>query len=195
MEAAKVAFETLRLVVPPSKEVLEIPKRLEQNLALNDIIQGDIAKFLTVYLATYNLITREKTAPIPHVQDTLARLSSRTKLAITTMRFVSKDQIMHELKQFSLDAYFGSVVTALDTSRPKPSPEPLIKAVAPFNVNLGDCMVVGDSVVDVRAGKAVGAKTVSVLSGLYSYEELELEKPDLIIEDVTCLPDHVDLAY
>ncbi len=195
LEAAKVTFATLRLAMPTSKEVLEIPKRLEQNLALNDIVEGDIAKFLTVYLATYNSITKEKTTPIPHIQGTLARLSSRAKLAITTMRFVSKAQIMQELKQFSLDTYFDNVITALDTRRPKPSPEPLIKAVAPFNVDLADCVVVGDSVIDIRAGKAAGAKTVSVLSGLYSHEELELEKPDLIIEDVTRLPGHVDLAY
>jgi len=47
---------------------------------------------------------------------------------------------------------------------------------------------VGDSVVDVKAGKAAGTKTVAVLSGLYSREELLDNNPDFIINDISELP-------
>ena len=57
-----------------------------------------------------------------------------------------------------------------------------------------DCVIAGDSVIDIRAGKAAGAKTVAVLSGLYSQKELAEEKPDLILKDITWLPNHVDSA-
>ena len=50
----------------------------------------------------------------------------------------------------------------------------------------------GDSVIDVRAGKAAGAKTAAVLSGLYGYDELVKEKPDLILNDVTELPKFIE---
>jgi phosphoglycolate phosphatase-like HAD superfamily hydrolase len=53
-------------------------------------------------------------------------------------------------------------------------------------------VVVGDSVVDIRAGKNAGAKTVAVLSGIFSREELEKEKPDLILESVKELPDFIE---
>lgn len=53
-------------------------------------------------------------------------------------------------------------------------------------------MIVGDSVIDIKAGKAAGAKTVAVLSGLFARDELALENPDLILNDVTQLPNHVD---
>ncbi len=55
-----------------------------------------------------------------------------------------------------------------------------------------ECAIVGDSVVDVRAGKAAGAKTVAVLSGIFTRRELEKEKPDLILENVRKLPDFVE---
>jgi len=41
---------------------------------------------------------------------------------------------------------------------------------------------VGDSVCDIRAGKAAGAKTAAVLSGLFSCAELAREHPDLILK-------------
>ena len=55
-----------------------------------------------------------------------------------------------------------------------------------------ECVVVGDSVADIKAGKAAGAITVAVLSGIFSREELEREKPDLILENVNKLPDFLE---
>jgi phosphoglycolate phosphatase-like HAD superfamily hydrolase len=67
----------------------------------------------------------------------------------------------------------------------------LIKCVKALDVQICDCVIVGDSVSDVRAGKAAGAVTVAVLSGLFSREELAKERPDLILKDVTVLPDFI----
>jgi phosphoglycolate phosphatase-like HAD superfamily hydrolase len=38
----------------------------------------------------------------------------------------------------------------------------------------------------------VGAKPVAVLSGLFSREELANERPDLILKDVTALPNFIE---
>jgi phosphoglycolate phosphatase len=81
------------------------------------------------------------------------------------------------------------VTTALDTRYPKPSPQAFIQCAEKLNVETGECLVVGDSVADVRAGKNAGAKTVAVLSGIFSRAELEEEKPDLILESVSKLPE------
>ena len=61
-----------------------------------------------------------------------------------------------------------------------------------MNVPLCECVVIGDSVVDIKAGKLAGAKTVAVLSGIYTREELEPEKPDLIIENINEFPKFLD---
>ena len=55
-----------------------------------------------------------------------------------------------------------------------------------------ECVVVGDSVADIKAGKTAGIKTVAVLSGIFSREELESEKPDLILKSVNKLPDFLE---
>jgi len=46
--------------------------------------------------------------------------------------------------------------------------------------------------VDVEAGRAAGAKTVAVTSGLYTLGELEAAKPDFIIRAISELPSLLD---
>lgn len=122
LEAAKTAFQTLGQKIPEKRAVFEIPKRLEQNLPISDIVHVNVTDFLNVYLKTYYSVTKDKSKPFPNVETTLAQLSQKLKLALITMRFVPKTQIATELEQFRLAKYFSHIVTALDTRKPKPSP-------------------------------------------------------------------------
>jgi HAD superfamily hydrolase (TIGR01509 family) len=192
IEAARIAFQSVGQKPPEKKTALEIPRRLEQGLTISDIMNGDTKKFLVVYLKTYYSITQEKTKLLPNVSETIEILSEKAKLALITMRQVSKQVIIKELDCFGISKYFTHVVTALDTSKPKPSPEALIKCVKALDVEICDCIIAGDSVNDVRAGKAAGARTVAVLSGLFRCEELVKERPDLILHDVTALPGFIE---
>jgi HAD superfamily hydrolase (TIGR01509 family) len=195
LEAARVAFTALGKKPLDTGAALEIPKRLEQGLPIGDLVGADVNAFLDVYLRTYYSVTKTLTKPVPNVKPTLETLACKAKLALITMRFVPKADVIEELRQFSLAQCFSHVVTALDTCKPKPSPEALISAVKALDVNMCDCVIVGDSVADVRAGKAAGAMTVAVLSGLFSREELAEEKPDLILRDVSELPVFLVFAF
>jgi HAD superfamily hydrolase (TIGR01509 family) len=192
LEAARVAFETLKQKPLEPNAALEIPKRLEQGFPISDIIKSDKRQFLRVYLETYYSITWHKTKLITKVAETLELLSNKAKLALITMRFVPRKDIVKELEYFGISKYFTYVVTALDTPRPKPSPEALIECVKALDVDICSCIMAGDSVNDVRAGKAAGAKTVAVLSGLFQYEELVKEDPDLVLNDVNSLPMYIE---
>ena len=185
IETARIAFEETGQQPPEVKVALEIPKRIERKQNIKDIIMTDTSEFLEVYLETFYRISASKTQPFPCVANALEVLSQQTKLAVITMRFVSGNSVIKELQQFKLNRYFSQVVTGLDTHKPKPSPEALKKAVAAMNVEISECLIVGDSVVDVEAGKAAGSKTVAVLTGLYSRDELEKASPDLIINNIS----------
>jgi HAD superfamily hydrolase (TIGR01509 family) len=192
LEAARIAFQAIGQKPPAEKTALEIPRRLEQGLSMSDITNGDSKEFLNVYFRTYYLISQEKTKLIPNVSAALESLSQKAKLALITMRYAPRQAIIKELECFGISQYFTHVVTALDTSKPKPSPEALINCVKALDVDICDCLIAGDSVSDVRAGKAAGARTVAVLSGLFHCEELIKEKPDLILDDVTLLPNFIE---
>ena len=191
-EAAKIAFQAIGQEPPEKEAALEIPRKLERKQPINDVIKGDLHKFLSVYLNAYYSITTDKTKLLPNVSTTLKTLSAKAKLALVTMRAFPKENIIKELEVFKIAKYFTYVVTALDTHKPKPSPEALMKCVKALDVQICDCVIAGDSISDIRAGKAAGAKTVAVLSGLFSRRELAEENPDLIIKDVTELPNFIE---
>ncbi|MDH7478265.1 MAG: HAD family hydrolase [Candidatus Bathyarchaeota archaeon] len=193
VEAVKTAFSVLGQKVAAAEVAMEIPKRLEQNLPINDLVKGmDTQKFLDLYLNAYYKFTATKSKPMPKIAVTLRKLSSKAALALITMRYVPKENVIKELENFGLAKYFQHVITALDTHTPKPSPEALIKCAKKFGIQPCECLVVGDSVADIKAGKNAGAKTVAVLSGIFSREELEREKPDLILKNVNKLPDFLE---
>lgn len=191
LESARIAFQAIGQKSPSKKFMLEIPRRIEQGLSLSDIMNGDKKRFLRVYLDAYYSITETKTKLLPNVSAALEALSGKAKLALITMRHVSNQAMQKELDYLGVSRYFTHVVTALDTSKPKPSPEALIRCIKALDLEMSDCIIAGDSVNDVRAGKAAGARTVAVLSGLFNRQELANECPDLILPDVTVLPQFI----
>lgn len=192
-EALKRAFTAMGCENFDPKIALEIPRKLEQNLPIDNLTPyGNADEFLKKYLKAYYELTESKAKLLPSVSATLETLSKKAKLALITMRHVPKDKVIMEMEKFGLAKYFHCTVTALDTSLPKPSPKAIIQCARVLGVKIGECAVVGDSVIDVKAGKAAGAKTVAVLSGIFTKEELEKMKPDLIIESIKELPAFLD---
>ncbi|MCL2691546.1 MAG: HAD family hydrolase [Candidatus Bathyarchaeota archaeon] len=189
IEAAQIGFQALGQESPDVSVALEIPKHMEQGLSLDGLVYGDLKKFIKAYLQAYHVLTEGKTKLLPNVSKAIETLSLRAKLALITMRHVPNHVVVKELDCFGIGKYFSSVMTGIDTIKPKPSPEAIFRCIEKFNVKSVDCLIAGDSVNDIKAGKAAGIKTVGLLSGLYSYEELAKEFPDLILSDLTKLPD------
>ncbi|MEM1539971.1 MAG: HAD family hydrolase [Candidatus Bathyarchaeia archaeon] len=188
-EALERALEKLDVKNFNSNLILEIPRRLEQNLPIKDLLPKiDVEKFLRVYLEAYYRIAEEKAKPLPNIQKTLETLSRKARLALLTMRYVPYESVGKWLEKVGLAKYFQCVVTALNTRFPKPSPKALIDCAERLGIEVGKCAIVGDSITDIKAGKSAGAKTVAVLSGIFTREELENEKPDLIIREISELP-------
>ena len=77
---------------------------------------------------------------------------------------------------------FDVVVTADDTPRHKPNPDPILHALDALGADPGDACYVGDAPFDMQAGKAAGLVTVAVTWGFFSRTDLEAEGPDLIVD-------------
>lgn len=72
----------------------------------------------------------------------------------------------------------------------KPDPESLLKAMDFCKCSPAETAMVGDSAVDIQAGKAAGIATCGVLGGFRPKEELEAAGPDIIIRSLLELADH-----
>lgn len=69
----------------------------------------------------------------------------------------------------------------------KPKPGLLLKAAKDFGLDFSKCYVIGDSLVDVKAGKAVGCRAVligNLKCDTCKLMEKEDIRPDLIVPDV-----------
>jgi len=174
---------------------VEVARRLEQDLPIDDLFtKFHIAKeaeerFLPAYLNAYYSAVISKSRLFPNVKETLDTLVESFALGLVTLRYVVREQVMDELRHLGIKKYFRVVVTALDVEKPKPYPDAVLLAAKKLKISIAECAVVGDSIVDIQAGKAAGAKTIAVLTGLFTREELEKEKPDIIVKDADSMLD------
>ena len=63
----------------------------------------------------------------------------------------------------------------------KPYPDPVLLAAEKLGVAARACIMVGDTTVDIRAGRNAGAQTVGVLCGFGEEPELRRQGADLIL--------------
>ena len=116
---------------------------------------------------------------IPQVQETLEKLHPHFPMAVVSAR--NQEGTQSFLEQYHLVHFFHSIVTAQTCRYTKPYPDPILWAAQQMNVSPQDCLMIGDTTVDIRAGKAAGAQTVGVLCGFGTEKELRRAGADLII--------------
>ena len=125
---------------------------------------------------------------IPGVRDMLELLKPHYPLSIVTARGQRTTQAF--LDQFELSGCFASVVHAQSCRRCKPRPDQLLWIAAKMGLSPAQCLMIGDTTVDIRAGKAAGAQTVGVLCGFGEEGELRRAGADLILKTT---PDLVEV--
>jgi N-acetyl-D-muramate 6-phosphate phosphatase len=126
---------------------------------------------------------------VPGVRAMLAALYRRYPLAIVSARGQRSTQIFldcHELTPF-----FQIIVTGQTCQHTKPYPDPILYAAEKMNVPPEQCLMIGDTTVDIRAGRAAGSQTVGVLCGFGQQDELARAGADLILPTTALVVDHL----
>jgi N-acetyl-D-muramate 6-phosphate phosphatase len=117
---------------------------------------------------------------IPGVVEMLEKLSTHFQLGIVSARGERSVQLF--LMQFNISGYFKSIASAQTCVRSKPDPCPVLWVAKQMDISPQDCLMVGDTTVDIRAGKLAGAQTVGVLCGFGEEKELIDSGADFIVE-------------
>lgn len=116
---------------------------------------------------------------IPGVRAMLEALHGRYRLAIVSSRDARGVQAF--LEQHALRPLFDAVASGRTTARAKPHPAPVRWAAARLGLPTAACLMIGDTTVDIRAGRAAGAQTAGVLCGFGQAAELAAAGADLIL--------------
>ncbi|MBT3713234.1 MAG: HAD family hydrolase [Anaerolineae bacterium] len=138
-------------------------------------------------------LTRKKPPPLKHfiliegIREMLTALQGKYPMAVVTAR--NESGTMQFLEQYDLLPFFDVIVTALTAEHSKPYPDPVLHATQAMTVPPENCLMIGDTTVDIRAGKSAGAQTVGVLCGFGEEKELRQRGADLILENTADLGD------
>jgi HAD superfamily hydrolase (TIGR01509 family) len=127
---------------------------------------------------------------VPHdmmvgVQEMLQTLA--THYPMCTITTGTAPRVERFLEHYKVRELFTSVVGSQTTLRMKPHPEPLLYAAQAMGVAPQECLMIGDTTIDVRTGKSAGAQTVGVLCGFGTEAELRRTGANLILRTTSDL--------
>jgi len=117
---------------------------------------------------------------IPGVREMLVELKGHYPLAVVSAR--DENTTRHFLDSWELTQFFHCIATAQTCEHTKPYPDPIIWAAQKMDIPPEACLMVGDTTVDIRAGKSAGAQTAGVLCGFGGRNELERRRADIILD-------------
>lgn len=116
---------------------------------------------------------------IPGVSHMLAQLARFYPMGVVSARDeVSSLAFIH---QFSLEDHFKVVVSSQTCRYTKPFPDPLLYAAEKLGVAPENCLMVGDTPVDMRAATLANMQALGVLCGFGRKAELERAGAHIIL--------------
>ncbi len=142
-----------------------------------DLLERLIATYREYNLANHDRMVRVYPGVVEAVREIKAR-GRRTGLVTSKARTGA----LRGLRLAGLEAMMDVLVCADEVANPKPHPEPVERAVALLGADPKTTVYVGDSIHDLRSGRAAGVRTAAVLWGPFTRGHLEAAEPDYWIE-------------
>lgn len=130
-------------------------------------------------------INKRRNPPMKHyllidgVREMLTALHPHYPMTVVSAREPQSTRAF--LEQFELAHFFKEIVSATSVEHTKPFPHPIRYAAGIMGVKPEECLMIGDTTVDIRAGRAAGAQAVGVLCGFGEEDELRKTGADLIL--------------
>ena len=151
---------------------------VEQMRAFSD---ERVDELVDVYRA-HNLEEYEKVRLFPGMRDVVEALRRhRRPLGVVTVK--GRPAVDLTFSLLELDGLFDVVITADDTPRQKPEPDPIRAALAQLDEGPDEAAYVGDAPFDIQAAKAAEVRAVAVSwGGIHPRERLAGERPDAIVD-------------
>ncbi|MGH7580405.1 MAG: HAD-IA family hydrolase [Gemmatimonadales bacterium] len=145
----------------------------------------DTAGLLDVLIATYreyNLKHHDRMVTVyPGVVD-VVKVLKQDGIATGLVTSKNRSGALRGLTLARLESLMDVLVCADEVDNPKPHPEPVEKAVRLLGADPATTVYVGDSIHDMRSGRAAGVHTAAVLWGPFGRSHLEGARPDYWLE-------------
>jgi phosphoglycolate phosphatase len=138
-------------------------------------------KAYDAFLLYYSNHLLDNTMLYPSVKDLLKSLNGKKKAVITNK---PEDLSIRVLEGLNIRSHFSLVLGGDSLKLKKPFPEPLLKAMMEVNAESEKTIMIGDSPIDIEAGKRAGVATCGVTYGYSSREELKEAGADIVVDNL-----------
>ncbi len=135
---------------------------------------------IDIFLAYYRKHIADETRFFPGIQSILESLP-----VIHAVVSNKREDLCRELiGKMSVSSLFAEIVGGDTYAQRKPDPEPVIRMMERFGVSEERTLLIGDSVVDMEAGRRAKIRTVGVTWGFGNPLEQEEFRPDWVFQNV-----------
>ncbi|GIV04830.1 MAG: pyrophosphatase PpaX [Fimbriimonadales bacterium] len=170
--------EIRRLIGLPLKVQMHyLDDRVAGN-APHDLMEADEVAYYKAH--------RDQERVIPEAVQAV-QTAYRKGYAVALVTSKNREELQITLPKLTVDAYVDTVVTADDTERHKPAPDPVLKALERLQVAPEQAIYIGDTVFDLSCGRAAGVLVGAVAWGAHLPEDLRAAQPDYYFETPTDL--------
>ena len=163
----------------------------DRNLIATFVAQEDVDKALSIFRQHHARALKEGTIFLPGAKQLLKKLKTKKyALAIASNRPTRFTHII--LKHLRLQQTFDYVLCGDKVEHPKPAADILERILKKFSLMPDEALYVGDMVIDVDTGNRAGVRTVAVVTGSSTKEELSSCKPFKVIDRVSQIAEIVE---
>ncbi len=165
-------IESFSFKKPNKKDIVKyIGHTLEDMFLSLGIGDKYIDECVSRYKNYYRQRSLDMTKLLPNAKEAIEIAYSFARVGIVTTKTAkySKDILEH----LEIMRYFEVLVGREDVVQPKPHKEPIEKALKSMNTSKLDAWMIGDTILDMLSAKSADVKSVGVLSGYGSEDELK----------------------
>lgn len=176
------AFEMHGFPQPQDEEIEDlIGYPLDIMFARLGVEESQVWDFVDTYKQKYRSIFKEKTSLLLGAKEAVIKASEFASLGIVTTKTGEYSKILME--HLGLMQYFEVLIGREHVQEPKPSAEPILKALEHFKSDDNEIWMIGDTKLDLISARNANINSIAVLSG-YDDETILKEHTNYIFEDV-----------
>ncbi len=140
-------------------------------------------KFVIGFVKVFHAYTK-RTKAYQGIPELLRELHDRGfKIAIVTASSRKEvDRTFTEIRD-QIVPLVDVILTRDDVPEKKPNPASVLAAIAKLGIDRSQAVVIGDSWHDARAGKSAGMRTIAVLWGYGTRENITPEEPNYFVQE------------
>ncbi|MCS5591606.1 MAG: phosphoglycolate phosphatase [Gammaproteobacteria bacterium] len=168
-----------------------VPKLVERALTGELEVRAnpaDYNKAYPIFLDLYADNTAKRSCLYDGVREGLDYIKSRGYL-LGCVTNKAEQFTLPLLKALGIFDDFSIIISGDTLAKKKPDPLPLLHSAEHFSIKPQDCLMLGDSVSDVKASRAAGFAIICMSYGYNHGNDIANENPDLVIDSMCELRD------